>query len=100
MKRFSEQKKMKNKIFLLFEQFDGKKENSSNNVQKKNEFPYSEMSLDNDDIKKLHVTKTKKATYMSKELKMQNIFIHKRRSLLPATSFQSRSHMAYNTIAF
>ena len=51
-------------------------------------------------ILKSHVTKTKKAAYISNKMQLQNhslTFIHKNKSLLPATSIISRSPMAYNT---
>ena len=45
---------------------------------------------------------TEKNAYISNEMQLQNhrlIFIHKNKSLLSATSFLSRSPMAYNTTA-
>ena len=54
-------------------------------------------------IWKRHVTMTKKNAYISNEMHLQNhssIFIRKNKSLLSATSFLSRSPMAYNTTAF
>ena len=53
-------------------------------------------------IWKFHLTMTKKHAYISNEMQLQInslTFILKYRSLLPATSFLSRSPMAYNTTA-
>ena len=49
-----------------------------------------------------HVTRAKIDTYIINEMQLQNHslnFIHKTKSLLSATSFLSRSPMAYNTTA-
>ena len=49
---------------------------------------------------KCHVKVTKKDAYISNELQLKNhssSFINKNKSLLSATSIQSRSPMAYNT---
>ena len=53
-------------------------------------------------IRKCHVTVTENDAYMSNEMQLQNhssTFIHKNKSLLPATSIPSRSPVAYNTTA-
>ena len=53
-------------------------------------------------IWKCHVTIAKKDEYIGNELQLQNLsltFIHKNKSLLSATSIQSRSPMSYNTTA-
>ena len=51
---------------------------------------------------KCHVTMTEKHAYISNEMQLQNhslTFIHKNKSLLPASSILSCSPMAYNTTA-
>ena len=69
----------------------------------------TEMYPDNDKkgknhlIRKCHLTRTKKDAYISNGMQVQNQplnFIHKNKSLLPATRFLSRSPMAYNNTAF
>ena len=67
-------------------------EKSRDSDQKKKESPYMEMSRD----------KVQKDAYSSNEMQLQNhssTFLHKNKSLLLATSFLSRSPMAYNTTA-
>ena len=65
---------------------------SRDNDQERKESPYMEMSRDND----------QKHAFISNETQLQNhslTFIHKKTSLLSATSILSRSPMAYNTTA-
>ena len=67
-------------------------EMSRDNDQKRKESPYMEISRDND----------QKHAYISNEMQLQNhslTFFHKNKSLLSATSILSRSPMAYNTTA-
>ena len=85
--------KLKNKILLLFVQTYQERrevpylEMSRENDQKRKESPFMEMSHDND----------QKQAYKSNKMQLQNhslIFIHKKKSLLSATSFLFRSPMA------
>ena len=65
---------------------------SRDNDQKRKESPYMEMSRDND----------RKHAYISNEMQLQkpsSTFFHKNKSLVSATSNQSRSPMTYNTTA-
>ena len=62
-----------------------------------------ELAPDIDHIRKRHVTITKKEAYISNKLQLQNqssTFIHKNKSLLPATRIPSRSPIAYNITAY
>ena len=69
------------------------------NVQKRKESPYTEISPVKDHIRKGYATMTRKA-YMRNKLQLQNhssVFMYKNESLLSATNLLSRYPMAYNT---
>ena len=69
------------------------KELSRDNYQKRKESPYLEISRHNVQIRKHHITLTKKEAYISNKLKhksQSSTFLLKNKSLLPATSVLSQ----------
>ena len=79
-----------------------KEETSRDNVQKKKESPYMELSPGSSHIRKHHMTMTRKETYRSNNVHLQNHslkFIDKNQSFLLATSVLFGTPVVYETTA-